>query len=463
MTASGVRHAPVTPQPGNLPIVRQPPRKLLLWVRLLPILFFFTYLNLTVFLFAYGPWPWPVGDGTKLYTFLVFAHSALLLGYLSAAFGRPGGYYGRWRPESLVKLSLLVTLVLLIPTSMARTGHLFPNIVGGLTNPGLVYSESIRLRSERTILTLVEYVRIIFGPLLFLLFPLTIYYWRVLNRTIKGLAILGILGFLGIYIASGTNKALADFIGVTPWLILAGHRAGFLRLNRMHKVRIVAGGTILLFLFLTFFTAGQVTRSGSVSLYRYFPQANIFADSNNFLIRDLAPSVQTGVIALTSYLTQGYYALYLSLEKPFIPMFGIGNSMFLYLNATELTGIAEIAQSPYPVRIEADGWDAYGLWATIYPWLASDVSFPGTILVVFLIGRCLAQSWLDALQGVNPFAIAVLSLFLIMLYYFPANNQLLQNGETLTGFYIILALWIFTRRKYVWGKKQMELSTVPVR
>ena len=160
--------------------------------------------------------------------------------------------------------------------------------------------------------------------------------------------------------------------------------------------------------------------------------------------------MRIGAVGLTSYLTQGYYALYLSLDEPFVPMFGVGNSMFLYRNAAKLTGIDEIQDMPYPARIERRyGWDAYSDWSSIYPWIASDVSFPGTILVVFLIGRVFALSWLDTLKGANPFAVAIFAEFIIMLFYFPANNQVLQSGETLTSFVVILLLWLRTRRKSV--------------
>jgi hypothetical protein len=87
------------------------------------------------------------------------------------------------------------------------------------------------------------------------------------------------------------------------------------------------------------------------------------------------------------------------------------------------------------------------MWSTVYPWWASDVSFPGTLLVVFVIGRLFALSWLDTLQGSNPFAVAMLAQFSIMIAYFPANNQCLQEAEHLTAFLGILILWLATRRK----------------
>jgi hypothetical protein len=158
-------------------------------------------------------------------------------------------------------------------------------------------------------------------------------------------------------------------------------------------------------------------------------------------------AMRTGTVALSFYLTHGYYGLYLSLEKPFVPMFGVGHSLFLTQQAVRVTGNEQIGKLSYPRRIEEDGWDALGLWSSIYPWIASDVSFPGTVLVVFLIGRLAALAWFDCLSGRNPFAYGMLAQFAMMFLYFPANNQTSQFGEGFTAFWGILIAWLVTRNR----------------
>jgi len=153
------------------------------------------------------------------------------------------------------------------------------------------------------------------------------------------------------------------------------------------------------------------------------------------------------VLGIDIYVTHGYQALSLALQEPFVPMFGIGSSMFLTRQVSRVTGNALLGEMSYPARIEKHGWDALRLWSSIYPWIASDVSFPGTILVLFLIGRLFALSWLDTLRGTNPFAVVIFAQFLIMLFYFPANNQLLQSGEGFTGFWVTLFIWLRTRSR----------------
>lgn len=422
--------------------------KISLWVRLLPVIFFIGYLNLSVFLFAFGPWDWPVKDGTKLYVFLASAHAALFFGYLVAAFEKPGGYYGRFKVQHIVILSLVVNLLLLLPTSAFRTGSAIPNIVAGLANPGEVYRTTNEIRGQGG--GVAEYVRIVLSPILSLLMPLTFYYWGYLKPFVRYLSVFSMLSFLAIYVAIGTNKGIADFVLLVPCLILARYLSGRLKLSRP---RIIIAAVLAMFAFgafFSFFAATQKSRMGTEELVTSFPILNIKADLNNFIVRPLPDELKAPAVVLINYLTQGYYGLYLSLEKPFVPMFGVGNSTFLYFNAIKITGMKEIEKMPYPIRIGEDGWDGYGKWSTIYPWIASDVSFPGTILVVFLIGRLFALSWIDTLKGSNPYAVAIFTQFLIMLFYFSANNQVMQTGEALFGFYGLLLMWLYTRRKYVW-------------
>ncbi|MEZ4733811.1 MAG: hypothetical protein R3E79_42490 [Caldilineaceae bacterium] len=103
-----------------------------LLVRFLPIIFFTFYLTFTVLLFAFGPWQWPVKNPQELYTFLFLSQVALFFGYAIGALRRPRGYYWTWSYKKLIILSLVLNLLLLLPTSYSRTGTLIPNMIEGL-------------------------------------------------------------------------------------------------------------------------------------------------------------------------------------------------------------------------------------------------------------------------------------------------------------------------------------------
>jgi hypothetical protein len=64
-----------------------------------------------------------------------------------------------------------------------------------------------------------------------------------------------------------------------------------------------------------------------------------------------------------------------------------------------------------------------------------------------VIGRLLAATWLDTLEGSNPFAVALFSQTMIMVFYFPANNQIFQVGESFAAFVGTLMLWLVTRQR----------------
>ena len=365
-----------------------------LMVRLVPIIFFLTYLTATVLIFAFGPWPYWIEDGTKLYTFLAAAHLALLAGYLSVIKRSGQGYSGRWPVKRLVIVSLGINLALLYPSTVFRVGTSVGDLIGGTASIGDAYTSSNAARVATT--PIIEYIRFFFGPWLAILLPLVVFYWKVLSKRVRVFTVLFFLGQLAMFFWMGTNAGLIYVVLLCPWLFAARHFAGNGKLSSKRKIAGGVAAAALLFLFFLFFTETQISRQGPSVTGEYSWAGKVSADDDNFMVRNLSGPNKRGMLALTSYLTHGYYALYLALDKPFVPTYGVGNSFFLTRQAVRLTGVTALAQAPYPMRIEEDGWDAYGLWSTIYPWIASDVSFPGTLIVVFFIGRLFALSWLGA-------------------------------------------------------------------
>ena len=174
--------------------------------------------------------------------------------------------------------------------------------------------------------------------------------------------------------------------------------------------------------------------------------ANIRVNYDHWLIRDMDPETQQGSISLISYLTQGYYGLSLCMEKPFVPMCGIGHSMFLTHNVAKLTGYSSLEELSYAARLLTEndpGW-SYS-WTTIYPWIASDVSFVLTPFVVFVIGRGFGLTWLDSIGGENPFAPIALANLVNMLVFFPAHNWALAGGEDVVSFWLSILFWLHYR------------------
>jgi hypothetical protein len=59
----------------------------------------------------------------------------------------------------------------------------------------------------------------------------------------------------------------------------------------------------------------------------------------------------------------------------------------------------------------------------------------------------MALSWRETIVWRNPFALAAFVQLCTMVYYFPANNQCLQSGETVTAFWGTVICWQVVRRQ----------------
>ncbi len=429
-------------------------------VLMAPIWFFEAFLTITVLLFAFGPWPWPVNNPIKLYGFLVLSQMCLWAGYRSAINRSPRGYSGWIGAKRLTLVSLIVSAVWFIPNHQLRSGSTnafdvieFWNAVGkGLTDPGDAYNERQKAYNEQrqTVIgnrTTMGQMAVVLSfavyPLMWFLFPLGVVYWSVLSRRMRIAVVVLLLLDLLSWISFGTNKGLADYLLLLPWMLFARNPWSFLVHARAYIIVVLAG----FILFLSFFVSGIAGRMGGEIGYED-ETAEMVLDTDNWMVAALPPKAQTAFGAFTSYVTQGYFGLSLALDEPFDCCYGFGNSYFTIGLSDHLFASGFIADRTYPAKIHAAyGWDMYGRWCTFYPWIASDVTFLGALIVMFLIGRLLALVWLDVLKRQNPFAVALFPLVLMMLFYVSANNQVLHFSSTLFPFWTILVLWLLTRKR----------------
>jgi len=423
----------------------------------LPIVDFQVYLLVTVLMFAFGPWHWPVPDPPLLYGFLAACHLSLGLGYFVAVRRRrqcpPLHPHGPWRPERFLCFSVTAVLIMFLPTLWVRTaGDL--DIYRGFTDPGMAYRMTRAAVSQAGGENgYAEYFRVVLSPLLCSAYPLLIVFWTRLNKPLRIMAIVAVISDALTYIAIGTNKGLADITLLAPWLILLGSRnpARFLRFRRL-----ALAGTILLVTIVVLLSyVGTGVAGRSFGTYHAVADlgggALISPDLDGPEGMSLDPGTWMGSHiwnTLTSYVSQVYYGLALSLEEPFVWTYGVGNSRVFTWLAEKFLPLStnDIHDRTYIQRVGTDfGWHPEVHWHSMYPWLASDVSFWGVPVVVFLIGYLFGLSWLDSLRG-NPYAVVVFSLFAIMLYYFSANNQVGQASDTAVAFWVCLAAWAKSRR-----------------
>lgn len=433
-------------------------------IALYPIILIQIYLGVSVLVFAFGPWPWPVSNPLQLYSFLILAQVALLAGYLQAIKKQPRPASTKIRVPLLVIVSLALNFLWIGQNYKERTGQPFDLIsastaaISGITNPGAQYIQKQlnqpMLGGEPT--TLIDYVSFLVYPVMWIAFPLGVVFWKQLSVFVR----LTLVGFILIdlltWVAAGTNKGIADFVILLPCLLVARKPAMFVNItHNLVKIGVIAilGAAALI----TFFSVNMAGRSGGTTASLSDMDAGIATDFHGPVLSIVTPVLQVPLAALASYFVQGYYGLSLSLKEPFIFCNGVGNSYFLEGLSRHVFN-PPLYESTYPARNEGEGWDSRGRWNSIYPWIASDLSFPGTIVFMFVLGRIFALVWLDVAFCKNPWAVCLFPLLLIMLFYIPASNQVLAFPVQGMPFMTILPLWYFSRTSANPKRREMTAS-----
>ena len=419
--------------------------------RFWPAVLFLSYFLFTVVLFAFGPIDYPVTNPWKLYGFLAVSHVAFLLGYSIVILrGESPRIHtpGKWAPSipTLVAVSSVLNIALLIPSTLFMTeGSL--DVLSALKNPSAVYLRTSRIAEATT--NPFIYPILMVAPILFLTVPLTLFFWRRLPLPHRFLGITAIAVIWAAGVMLGRNKGFADLFLLTLVILLAHlARSG----SRARLGRWVAGGVLALTIFLLFF--GQFKAGAAGRMPRSFTKGYVnaidgYLDYDNIFLRPLPEQVKPGVGHLSNYLTQGYYGLALALQLEFDWTYGLGNSHFLHKIEERILGGDFAKTNCYPARVEREfGYSMYRSWHTVYPWWASDLSFSGTLVAVFLIGGLLAIVWQETLIGENPFSIAMFANISIMLFYFNANNQALGFPVQFSTTMGLLVLWLLTRKRY---------------
>ena len=154
-----------------------------------------------------------------------------------------------------------------------------------------------------------------------------------------------------------------------------------------------------------------------------------------------------GVGMLTTYVTQGMYGLSICLVMPFQWTYMAGSSYSMgkvMENLIDTQG--SILDKGYALRAEEFGW-GMDKWHSVYSWLASDLTFPGTLIIGFVIAFFYGRVWLRVLQQSNPMAPMMFMLLTVGMLFSLANNQLLHTLEGVILASFLALLYIIAGRK----------------
>jgi hypothetical protein len=356
----------------------------------------------------------------------------LLLGYLSR---RRVGPYRAVFDGPPYRLVVMVSAILTLVVSISTIFIIYPNLSAVLhviASPGDAYEYTKRFQrlDDLTAKTSTEsFVGVILTSLSFtkyLFAGFALFYWQKLGWKLKSLAIVALILYcLQTYLVGAMINVASFFLAVLPFL--------FVRLRLATKGISRRAGILFAGLFLVV----------GIVLVVFLGSRNAFSWNGR------NPGILlSGILGLLFYVSHGYTGLAYCLALPFVPtwgyttFYGLASTIFPHL------GVGSLFDSSYLVRnFDLNGWDAQKIWSTIFPWLASDLSFYLVPIVFFGIGYLMKKFWNESVLRENPFAMALLGQFFLLCFMIPANNFLFKTYGNSVGVISIAIIYLLSNRK----------------
>jgi hypothetical protein len=420
-----------------VPPFRRRPEKFWLW---LPGIVTLGWVFFTLLLYVNGPYRWLDQSHDRLIRYIVTTMAFFAVGYALGLQKKSRPPLFEKPPLRLLKVSgLLVGLPLF---AVLVTGDLFRWVA--LARRGI--GDAYRAWTDAAGTSFWPYLDIFVAPLTAPFIPVSIFYWRRLPRVYK-LALSFVLVVMMVATVSSGRRSGVVSVAMVAIASLAARVAGAPLTQRRRLVkRFVLLLIVFVMLMLPFLRFVAEGRAGLYVDLTYNPVTRERPEPEHFLTRTIpvkwAPTFFTGVF----YVTHGYFPLEQALEMPFIGItYGLGQSWFLARQAERL-GVPESVLAPaYDRRLTERGYVVGDFWMTVFPWLASDLTFPGTWFALALFGYLLARSWESATTTGHPWSITLFGILIYFSWSLPMSNPM-QDGAGLTrmiGVYLIWAVCMF--------------------
>lgn len=394
------------------------------------------FLIFTEILYFFGPIQFDVKPSILLPLYLVIVNFALWLGYeLGVKYHLPSKYRFSMTTTHIILILGLVLSVFKLKQMWASHGLPISinTLISGIMTPADTYfaeSTDPTTQSGGTITLLLS-------PLLWASLPLGVFKWKRLTPLYKiitvSIILIQVISWLGI----GTRKGLFDVIIILVFVCIAACPNFITDKKLFRRFKRLFIFCFLLFVF--YFIFSNLSRYGiGLSDIEDF---DIQLEIRPFYVNYLPMWLVIVLFSISIYLCQGYYALSLALSLGIKEPTILGSSWFTMVIANKF-GLNPMPDT-YLADLQQWGIDPSINWHTIYVWLANDVTFIGVPFLIFIIGYLFAKTWVDSVRGQNEAAIPLFALFLIMIFYFYANNQVLSFS--FVPFIVWLALYFLSR------------------
>lgn len=390
-----------------------------------------------------------VADLWALSVYVLCAAGALWLGYWLSA--RRYVNESVAPPETTEKLRSLIRLTrasaiylgLYGLSMLAAYGATGPSdIVTAVLNPGSAYLSKFNVYQQQqaetsnTVVQIITLASVLYVPVV----PLAVIYWKRLYVAVKVMVLVGVGAYVAYYLFIGTTKGLGDLVvfALVGFMVRAVRRPseGGVRITRRMLLPVLAVG-LAFGGYMTYTQADRLTSVGGLS-GKFAPNPAVEAVLGTNLAR--------GLTVVGFYPTHGYLGLSYNLDTPFEWSEMRGGSRAIDSYLAQYGFGDSMADTTYPARTEIrTGWPQGMYWATAYPWLASDLTFPGVVALMFILGWWWCRLWVEAVYKRSVVALLLFAQLMLFIAYIPANNQIGISRPATIGFVTTTLIYIVAK------------------
>ena len=413
----------------------------------------------TLVIFVFGPFDFPNFCGPILYVFLFVNYFAIYKGFTK-------GYQGKivvcenLKPFPLRKFIntlFWVSLIIALPKFLiyAHFPDLSPSALIArasmfFTDAQELYLDKLDQASSVTgVWRIINWIIVLAGPLSWAYTIIAVVFWKRLTTFQKIGTIYIWLLYALEFLLTGTNFGLFDLFISIGVAYIASNLRNTEKKKRLKKKGKLSGVRLflllgaLIYLLIWIFDTSMSSRIGD-SFYYGGEVAGVSygLNTNSFLWNICPPSLRPVLTYLAYYVAKPYSALSVALTLPFEPTFGVGYSWFLLDNVPFSDFFWE---RTYPMRIEHIYRYSHTInWHTAYTWFANDISFFLVPVLFFYLFRLFGKAWKEYLTTGNIGSFLLFMIYVKMMFFLSANNQVFQGSATTFAFWIL----IFTRKKF---------------
>ncbi|MBN2183157.1 MAG: hypothetical protein JW715_14695 [Sedimentisphaerales bacterium] len=283
---------------------------------------------------------------------------------------------------------------------------------------------------------------------------ISIAYWNRINKRKKLLLIFLIFFYISDGIRGGSRSGIYSIFTIAFIVALSAIISKRIKISlKTFAISIC----LLLLLFLSYCTKvrisrNQTTSSGYVKQLLTIPEYSRAVKKDHPFLSILPDSLSPGIISATYYLGHGYDGLARCLEKPFQGVgWGMGSSTVVLRNISRFFKDKDLYNLSYFYRLQNEDGFSRSLWITMYPWIASDFTFTGSIVFLYFLGWLMGACWMSSLKYYDPIAAICLSIIFSTMMHCHNN---FSTGDYVSWilFWGSVSSFIITRRyKFKWA------------